>query len=57
MKKLLFITSLLLLTGWIAGVFIFKAPAVVHILLVLSGISYIRSLICRQSGPYLAVNK
>lgn len=57
MKKLLFITSLLLLTGWIAGVFIFKAPAVVHILLVLSGISYIRSLICRQSGPYLAPNK
>lgn len=54
MKKILFISSLLLLTAWIAGAFIFKASAIVHVLLLLSGIVYIRSLIIRETAGYLA---
>jgi hypothetical protein len=54
MKKILFITSLLLLTGWIAGVFVFKSSAIIHVLLLLSGILFIRSLIQRDAANYLA---
>lgn len=44
MKKSLFIASLVLLSAWIAGAFIFKAPVQIHSLLVLSGVAWLRSL-------------
>jgi hypothetical protein len=51
MKKSFFIISLVLLTAWIAGVFLFKTTAMIHVLLLLSILSYIRSLMITGPGP------
>lgn len=51
MKKIFFISSLVLLTAWIVCVFVLKAAGLVHVLLVLSMIVYIRSLICTDTPP------
>lgn len=44
MKKFLFIASLILFTIWLSAVFIFRPPLVMHALLPLSVIIYIRAL-------------
>lgn len=49
MKKILFISSLVLMAAWIVGVFILKAPALIHVLLVLSLILYIRTLLVQSA--------
>ena len=45
MKKFLFGLSVILMTVWIVGFFIFHLPPAVHILLVFSVVVYIRSLL------------
>jgi hypothetical protein len=57
MKKSFFILSLLLMTAWIAGVFLFKTTAMVHVLLLLSVLSYIRSLMITGRGPVSFTSK
>ena len=44
MKKMFLLLSLVLITAWIAGVFYWKMPGVVHIFLFLAVIFYLRSL-------------
>jgi hypothetical protein len=45
MKKVLLGLSIILITLWIIGFFILKLPPVIHILIVLSLLIYIRSLL------------
>ncbi|HUR66262.1 MAG TPA: hypothetical protein VMZ03_07905 [Chitinophagaceae bacterium] len=51
MKKSFFIISLVLMTAWIAGVFLFKTTPLIHVLLLLSVLSYIRSLMIVGPDP------
>jgi len=44
MKKLLFLSSIVLMTVWIIGVFMMKAATPVHFFLFVSLLLYIRSL-------------
>jgi len=44
MKKLLFLSSIVLMTVWIIGVFMMKASAPIHFFLFVSLLLYIRSL-------------
>lgn len=57
MKKSFFIISILLMTAWIAGVFLFRTTAMIHVLLLLSLLSYIRSLMIIGQDPMTAANK
>ncbi len=60
MKKVLLGLSILLITLWIIGFFILKLPPVVHILIVLSILIYIRSLLYINNSPaqlYYGANK
>jgi hypothetical protein len=45
MKKILLLSSILIMAIWIAGYFIFRLSFGIHILLVLSVFLYIRSLL------------
>lgn len=54
MKKSFFIISLVLMTAWIAGVFLFKTTPMVHTLLFLSLLCYIRSLLITGPSPMTA---
>ena len=51
MKKFWFILSLVLLTAWIAGLFLLDRSYLVHVLLVLSLLSWMQSLITRDNRP------
>lgn len=51
MKRALFILSLVLMTAWIVGVFLFKASFGIHVLLVLSILAYLRSLMIVEASP------
>ena len=44
MKRNLLLLSITVMTGWIIGFFILKLPSVVHTLLLLSVVLYIRLL-------------
>ncbi|MBK7562133.1 MAG: hypothetical protein IPP43_07840 [Chitinophagaceae bacterium] len=60
MKKILLILSIVILSSWIVGYFILHLSPVVHILLALSLIFYIRSLLYITNSPsqkYYEANK
>ena len=54
MKKVLFIVSLLLMTLWIAGVFLWHLAPAIHIVLVLAVLVYIRSLLTVEANSRVA---
>lgn len=45
MNSLLYIIAVILLIGWILGVFAFDAPSIIHVLLVLAIIAILLRLI------------
>jgi len=50
MKKLFFLSSIVLMTVWIIGVFMMKATAMIHFFLFVSLLLYIRSLMLPSSN-------
>ena len=57
MKRKLFLLSLVLMTVWITGVFIFHSSPVIHTFLVLSLIAYIKSLMTIEETGNAVSNK
>ena len=47
MRSLLYIIAVILVIGWLLGVFVYSASGLIHILLVLAVISVLLSLIDR----------
>lgn len=59
MKKILLLSSILMMAIWIAGYFIFRLAFAIHILLVVSVLLYIRSLLYTEetaTQKYFRVN-
>lgn len=51
MKKCFFVMSLVVMTAWIGGVFFFKTTPMIHVLLLLSLLAYMRSLMITAPSP------
>jgi hypothetical protein len=51
MKKMLLLSSIILVGIWITGFFIFRFPPAIHILLALSVLVYVRSLLHAAETP------
>ncbi|HOA36830.1 MAG TPA: lmo0937 family membrane protein [Flavihumibacter sp.] len=47
MRSLLYVIAIILVVGWLLGVFVYSATGLIHILLVLAVISILLSLIRR----------
>ncbi|ULQ53312.1 lmo0937 family membrane protein [Flavihumibacter fluvii] len=47
MRNLLYIVAVVLIIGWLLGVFVYSATGLIHILLVLAVVSILLSLIRR----------
>ena len=48
MRNILYIVAIILIIGWLLGVFAYSAGGLIHILLVLAVISIILSLVRRE---------
>ncbi|MBA3829859.1 MAG: lmo0937 family membrane protein [Taibaiella sp.] len=49
MRSLLYIVAVIMLIGWILGVFVYSAKGLIHVLLVIAVISLLLGLIRRGS--------